>query len=166
MDWQSTLAAAEYWHWAVAGLLLLALEVFAPGAIFMWLGIAALVIAAILAMIPTLSWEWQWSLFSVLSVASIIGWRIFFRRHPLPDEHSPRKLNQRGKELVGRVVTLSQPIENGIGRTQLGDSWWRIEGPDLPAGSKVKIVDSRGSSLVVVAEEDVGASAQTSDESV
>ena len=32
-----------FWHWWVAGLLLLALEAFAPGAVFLWMGVAALV---------------------------------------------------------------------------------------------------------------------------
>ncbi len=142
-------ANTEYWHWAVAGLVLLILEIFAPGAIFMWLGIAALVVSAILALIPSMSWEVQWIIFGVLSIASIIGWRIFFKKYPLSDEDDGQILNQRGREMIGRKLTLSEAITNGSGRTQVGDSWWRVEGPNLEAGTLVVITDSKGSSIVV-----------------
>ncbi len=142
-------ANLEYWHWAVAGLVLLILEIFAPGAIFMWLGIASLAVAAILALMPSMGWEVQWIIFGVLSIASIIGWRIFFKKHPLPDETDGVILNQRGKEMIGRKLNLSKAITNGTGRTQVGDSWWRVEGPNLEAGTAVVIVDSKGSSIVV-----------------
>ncbi len=143
------LANAQWWHWSVAGLLLLILEMFAPGAIFMWLGIAALVVSAILALIPSLGWELQWVIFAILSIVSIVGWRIFFRKHPLLDESDSHTLNQRGREMIGRKLTLSEAIHNGSGRTQIGDSWWRVEGPDLEAGTEVVITDSKGSSVVV-----------------
>jgi len=144
-------ANAQYWHWAVAGLVLLILEMFAPGAIFMWLGIAALVVSAILALIPSLIWEIQWVIFAILSIVSIIGWRVFFRKHPLLDESEKHALNQRGREMIGRKLNLSEAITNGTGRTQIGDSWWRVEGPDLEAGAAVVITDSKGSSVVVEA---------------
>lgn len=149
MEWQQWLADAQYWHWAVAGICLLILEAFAPGAIFMWLGISALVVAIVKAIIPIMGWELQWFLFAIFSIVSIIGWRIFFHRHPLPDELEPSKLNQRGKSMIGQKYTLSQPIENGQGRVQIGDSWWRIEGSDLPAGSSIVITGSKGSTLTV-----------------
>lgn len=149
MELDALLSGAKYWHWAVAGLILLALEVFVPGAIFMWLGIAAIVVAIFLGMIPQMSWEWQWTIFSIVSVVSIVGWRIFFKKHPLPDESRVQPLNERGREMLGRKLTLSKPIKNGVGRTRVGDTWWRIEGPDCPAGTVVVVTGSRGASLLV-----------------
>ena len=144
-------ANVEYWHWVVAGLVLLTLEMFAPGAIFMWLGIAAFVVSVILALFPSMSWETQWFIFGLFSIVSIIAWRMFFKKHPLPDDTEGNQLNQRGKDMVGRKLTLSQAIENGTGRTQIGDTWWRVEGPNLDAGTEVTITDSKGSSIVVEA---------------
>ena len=143
------LTHAEYWHWAVAGLVLLILEIFAPGAIFMWLGIAALAVAAVFAVFPLMAWEIQWAIFAICSIASIVGWKMFFKKHSLSDEADGQILNQRGREMIGRKLILSDAIKNGSGRTQIGDSWWRVEGPDLAAGSKVVITDSKGSSIVV-----------------
>ena len=144
-------ANVEYWHWALAGLVLLILEMFAPGAIFMWLGIAAFVVSAILALFPSMSWETQWFIFGLFSIASIVSWKMYFNKHPLPGESDGQILNQRGQEMIGRKLTLSQAIENGTGRTQIGDTWWRVEGPNLDAGTEVTITDSKGSSIVVEA---------------
>ena len=30
-----------YWHWLIAGVVMLGLEMFLPGAVFLWLGVAA-----------------------------------------------------------------------------------------------------------------------------
>ncbi len=35
------LEQAEFWHWWIAAILFLVLETFAPGAIFLWMGVAA-----------------------------------------------------------------------------------------------------------------------------
>lgn len=58
-------------------------------------------------------------------------------------------LNRRGARQVGRVVVLEQAIIAGRGRVRLGDGWWSVEGPDLPAGSRVRIVSVRGQVLAV-----------------
>ena len=58
-------------------------------------------------------------------------------------------LNRRGSRHVGRTVVLEQAIVAGRGRARIGDSWWIIEGPDMPAGRRVRIVDERGPVLIV-----------------
>ncbi len=59
------------------------------------------------------------------------------------------KLNARGAKHIDREVVLVQPIEAGRGRVQLTDSWWSVDGPDLPAGSLVRVVGVRGAVLIV-----------------
>ncbi len=56
------------WSWIVAGLALLILEVLAPGAFMMWLGLAALAVGIISLMIDW-SWQAQFVVFALLSVA-------------------------------------------------------------------------------------------------
>ena len=58
-------------------------------------------------------------------------------------------LNQRAAQLVGRVVPLEQAIVNGQGRVQIADAYWNVSGPDLPAGTAVRIVASDGMNLRV-----------------
>jgi membrane protein implicated in regulation of membrane protease activity len=66
------------WNWIVAGLLLLIVEVAAPGAFMMWLGIAALLVGAVSLMVDW-SWQAQFVTFALLAVASIPLWRKFGR---------------------------------------------------------------------------------------
>ncbi|MCB1922411.1 MAG: NfeD family protein, partial [Gammaproteobacteria bacterium] len=50
---------------------------------------------------------------------------------------------------VGRVFVLETPIENGFGKVRVGDSLWRVEGPDAAAGSRVRVTSADGVVLVV-----------------
>jgi membrane protein implicated in regulation of membrane protease activity len=136
-----------FWHWLVLGLVLVILEVFAPGAIFLWLGVAAGVVGAILWVIPSISWEWQFILFSIISVLSIVIWRNYLKEHPT-DTDQPR-LNRRGEQYVGRTFTLEEDIINGIGKIRVDDTTWKISGEDCALGARVKVTGVDGVLLKV-----------------
>jgi membrane protein implicated in regulation of membrane protease activity len=138
------------WHWLIAATVLLILEAFAPGAIFLWLGVAAAVVGILMALIP-MSWQVQLVLFAILSIASSVGWR-YYRKGRLPETDQPT-LNRRGHQYVGRVFTLHQPIVNGTGKVKVDDSTWKVVGKDLEAGAQVKVVDVDGVLLMVEAAE-------------
>jgi membrane protein implicated in regulation of membrane protease activity len=89
----------------------------------------------------------QVAAFVVLSFASIQVYRTWFRGRERGSDQP--NLNRRAETLVGRVVPLEQPIVNGRGRVQIADAYWEVTGPDLPAGSAVRITASRGMSLQV-----------------
>ncbi len=133
IEWLQTMNA---WHWLVLALVLLIIELMAPASFFLWLGIAAAVTGLLLAVIP-LSWELQWVCFSVFSVASIIGWRLYRQRNPQTSDQPT--LNRRGEQYIGRTFSLDEPIVNGVGKVNVDDSSWRVAGPDLPAGQQVKV---------------------------
>jgi len=139
---------SEYggWSWVIGGAVLLAIELVVPGGVFVWLGISAIVVglATLLQAIP---WQWQWALFAVLSIVSVAGWTAYARRRP-PDSDSPF-LNRRTKRFMGQVRTLDEPLKNGEGRLRLGDTTWRIKGPDAAAGTRVRIVGADSSVLMV-----------------
>ena len=127
-----------YWHWFIIAALLIILEVFAPGAFMLWIGIAAGVVGATLYFVPGMTWEYQFMLFSIAAVGSIIAWRGYRGTHPITTDEPT--LNRRGAQYIGRTFTLEAPITNGIGKIRVDDSTWKIEGADCPAGSKVKVV--------------------------
>lgn len=127
-----------YWHWFILAAILIILEVFAPGAFMLWIGIAAGVVGAVLYFIPSMTWEYQFILFSVASVGSIIAWRSYRAGHPTTTDEPT--LNRRGAQYVGRVFTLDAPIVNGVGKIRVDDSTWKIEGVDCDSGTKVKVV--------------------------
>ncbi|MBX3566870.1 MAG: NfeD family protein [Rhizobiaceae bacterium] len=139
------------WNWMVIGLVLLAAEILVPGVFLLWIGIAALIVgAASLALwgFAFWSWELQVVVFLALALASaVLGRRIMAGREAESDQPL---LNRRGEQLVGRTATLGEPIREGHGRIQLGDTLWRVTGPDMPVGARVKVVAVRDLELVVV----------------
>ncbi len=135
------------WHWAVIAVILITIEVFAPGAFMIWLGVAAAFVSIVLALFPALSWETQFVIFAVVSVASIYGWRMYVRKYPSTTDQPV--LNQRGEQYVNRVFTLEEPVVNGLGKIKVDDSTWKIEGDDCAPGTKVRVIGVDGVVLKV-----------------
>ncbi len=144
MSW---LDQIDYWYWLVAAVVLVVLEILSPGVFLMWLGLAAAIVGGLLWLMPGLSWQAQFVLFAVFSVLSIGLARIVLARRPIRSD-APT-LNRRGEQYIGRVLTLSQPIENGVGKVRVDDTLWRVEGADAPAGSHVRVVGVDGAVLRV-----------------
>ena len=132
------LSQLTYWHWFILGAILLILEVFAPGAFLLWIGIAAGVVGIILYAIPSLGWEYQVIIFSIFSVGSIVAWKRYRKANPeVTDEPT---LNRRGSQYIGRTFTLDAPIVDGVGKIRVDDSTWKVVGEDCAAGTKIKVV--------------------------
>jgi len=131
-----------YWHWWILGVGLVILEIFAPGAIFMWMGIAAGIVGLILLLIPDMSWQFQFVIFSILSVASIVAWHYFLKKNPIKTDQP--NLNKRGHQYIGRTFTLEEAMVNNIGKIKVDDSTWKVEGENCAAGAQVKVVDVDG----------------------
>ena len=131
------LEGLAFWHWLVLGVVLSIIEVFAPGAFFLWLGISAAIVGSVLWVFPGISWELQLLFFAILSIASVVVARRYLIAHPL--ETDLPNLNQRGRQYVGRTFTLIEPVVNGQGKIQVDDSTWKITCEDCQAGTKVII---------------------------
>jgi membrane protein implicated in regulation of membrane protease activity len=134
--------------WAAAALVLVALETMVPGAFMLWLGLAAAAVFVVVLLfdIPVLA---QVALFVVLSFVSIQVYRRWFRGRARGSDQPA--LNRRTDALLGRVVTLERGIVAGRGRVQIADAYWEVLGPDLPAGTPVRIVGAEGMALRVEA---------------
>lgn len=132
MEW-----AIDFWHWWALAVVLIIAEVFLPSFIALWLGIAAALTGLILLVFPQLGVPFQFLLFAVLSVLSIIMGRNYYRKHPIATD-APL-LNRRGEQHVGRIITLTNPIVNGQGKVILDDSTWKVHGPDCPTGTRVQV---------------------------
>jgi inner membrane protein len=141
-----TIIALGAWNWLILGAIFLLLELFAPGAFMLWLGLAALAVGLISFGVDW-SWQAQLVVFAMLSLALIPVWRRYAPRVEQPSE-SPL-LNRRAESYVGRVFTLEKPIVNGVGNVRIDDTVWRVTGPDSEAGSRVQIVRAEGPNLFV-----------------
>ncbi|HMN51521.1 MAG: NfeD family protein [Xanthobacteraceae bacterium] len=140
------LAQLGNWNWFIAGGILLALEVMLPGTYMLWLGLAAIA-TGVIGWIVSLTWQVQIVIFAILSVVSVLLGRRFY---PTVVTATDKPfLNRRADAFVGRIFTLDEPIVSGSGRVRIDDSTWRVTGPDCPAGSKVRVTQADGASLIV-----------------
>jgi membrane protein implicated in regulation of membrane protease activity len=141
-----TIAELGAWSWMIAAAILFVLELMAPGIFFMWFGVAALVTGLIVFRYD-ISWQWQLLWFCGLSLASVLLANRYLRQHPLESERP--LLNERATQLIGKSFDLVDPIVNGRGSIHSGDTIWRVEGPELPRGTRIKVVGVDGSVLKV-----------------
>jgi len=144
------IAALGPWSWLVLGLVLLGLEILVPGTFFLWFGVAAAIVG-IVALLVDFSWQYQAIAFVVLALVLVFAGRRIFSHTAQPGDQP--LLNERPTRLIGHVYPLIEAIENGTGRVRIDDTVWRVRGPDLPAGARVRIVGHDGAVLKVEAEE-------------
>ena len=133
--------------WAALAVILFAAEAMAPGAFMLWMGFAATAVFLVVWAYDGLAVLMQVVLFVALSFVSIQIYRTWFRRRARPSDQP--LLNRRAEQMVGRVVVLDQAIANGTGRAKVDDAFWVVAGPDLPAGSHVRVVAVDGMTLKV-----------------
>lgn len=137
-----------FWHWLILGFALITFEVLIPGTFLLWPGMAAIATGILAYMAPGLDWRVDALVFSALTVASALLGRRLYRKltHPTLDEPA---LNRRAQSLMGQIHTLEGPIKDGQGRMRVGDSTWKVTGPDLPAGTRVRVIGADGIALRV-----------------
>ena len=136
-----------YWYWAVLGGVFAVIEVAVPAMVCIWLAAAALGVAAISWRYPGLAWEHQALIFAALAVASVVLGRTAVGRTKASE--SERSLNRRAETYVGRMFTLDGAIVDGRGRLRVDDTVWLVAGPDLPAGTRVRVTGTENTLLRV-----------------
>jgi len=137
-----------YWYWAVLGAVLGVIEVAVPAMVCIWLAAAALGVAAISWRYPGLSWEHQALIFAALAIASVVLGRTAFVRSR-SSESGEMHLNRRAESYIGRMFTLDGAIVDGRGRLKVDDTVWLVAGPDLPAGTRVRVTGAENTLLRV-----------------
>ena len=141
---------AEVIAWAALSLLLIAAEVMAPGVFMLWLGIAAGVVCFVVLLFPGIPLLWQAASFIVLSFVSIWVYRRYFRQDA--ERNDQPLLNRRAEQFIGKVFVLDSALADGTGRIRVGDAYWTVTGPDLPAGTKVRVIAADSMTLKVQAD--------------
>jgi len=136
----------QWWHWWIAAAVLATAETFLPGAIAIWFAAAALVVGALLLIMPV-AWQLQLVLFGALGIAAVFVWRRY--RFSGGNESAQPNLNQRGLQYVGHEFTLIEALRGGSGKIQLGDTVWLVSGADAPVGARVRVTGVDGTVLRV-----------------
>lgn len=141
------LERVEFWHWWMLAALLVAIEMLVPSTVLLWPGIAAVVVGLVLLVAPDIDWQVQILLFAILSIASLLAWRVYVRARPTQTEDS--LLNRRAEQYVGRLFTLEEPIVNRRGKLMADGMRWTMEGSDLESGTLIRVVGTDGLVLKV-----------------
>ena len=137
------------WLWLIGGVLLLIAEVIAPGFFLVFVGVAAIV-TGIFALLFGLGLAPQLALFAIYAIIAVmIGRRFYANRNT---GSADPLLNDRAGRLVGRVVTVVQPVDEHGGRVRVGDSEWSARGGPAAAGERVRITGIDGNCLKVEAD--------------
>lgn len=147
----SDLLANPWRLWLTLGGVLLAAEMLGASGYLLWSGIAAVLVALLVWLVP-LPWEWQGLSFALLTILSALWWYRWLKGRV---RNQPQNaLNQRGNQFIGQRLTLSEALEGGIGHVKVGDSSWRVQAAeDYPAGTPVVVVAIEGITLKIVREE-------------
>ncbi|MBF0185682.1 MAG: NfeD family protein [Magnetococcales bacterium] len=148
----------NHWHWGLLAAAFTLLELLLPISLFLWMGVAAAVVSATLFFWPSIGWQGEMMEFFFIFASATGIARLRFSRPVAPVRPLPRPAQpvstHRASQYVGRLFTLAQPIRDGMGTLQIGNTLWTIRGLDLSAGTQVKITGFEGSILAVEAMEE------------
>ena len=137
------------WLWLIGGVLLLILEVIAPGFFLVFLGAAAMA-TGLFTLLFSLGTAPQLALFALYAVIAVLVGRRFYANRTA-DSTDPL-LNDRAGRLVGKSVTVVATVDEHSGRVRVGDSEWSARGGPAQVGERVRITGIDGNCLKVEAE--------------
>lgn len=134
--------------WLVLAVVLFALEFFAPGVFFMWLGFAAVILGGVTFIFPDIAASIQLIIFALLGVAFVVAGRTYIKKRPIVSDDNT--LNQRGGQYVGRKCEVVDEFKNGRGRVKIEDTIWSATAEEnFSVGDNVKITGIEGTRLQV-----------------
>jgi inner membrane protein len=133
------LTEMNVWHWLILGFVLLFIEMTTGSGYLLWFGLSGLVVGLLLAVFD-ISWQLQWLMFSLLSLAISWAWWFWQHQKDVQDEQTSL-LNQRDKQMLGHTFVLELDLAPGRNRIQLGDTSWAVEvETPLRQGERVQVV--------------------------
>lgn len=139
------------WHWLALGVVCAVLEFVAAGTAFFMLltaGVAAILVGIALYFYPAFDIVAQVLVFGALTVAGSIMVAIPLRRR-YASQHAEVLANVGTSRFIGKLGILDTPIQAGRGSVSIGDTVWPVTGPDLPSGTRVKVIGTDGVTLQV-----------------
>jgi len=142
----------EPWHWLVLGFVLLIVEMFVPTFASLWFGAAAIIVAALLWLIP-IPVSVQIIIWLVLSAIFLVAWFKFIK--PLSVDRTKAGLG--GSVIIGEtgMIIIAPQLERaGVVRFSVpivGAAEWmcRTSGEQVAVGDRVIVTDIVGNELIV-----------------
>lgn len=141
---------SAYLNWIIVGAVFFIIEVSTFTLLFLWLGIAAMIVASIVFFFTEMTLATQLFCFSVLAVLAVIAWHFMFKNKQ--KVMGDKKMNNRALRYVGQTATLIEPVQNGFAKVKIDDTLWRVKcDVVLHVGDAVKIIDTDGMLLIAEA---------------
>jgi membrane protein implicated in regulation of membrane protease activity len=128
---------ASCWFWIGMALFLAIVEILGGGNFFLlWIALSSLLVGCLKFLMSSLIWQHQWLIFSLISLISVVLWNQYLKHRPI----KATNLNQGAEKFIGKNFILVESISQGIGKVRIADSVWKVEGPELKAGTTVQVV--------------------------
>ena len=141
----------EWWHWEIAGLALVLLELAVPAFFVIWFGFGAMLVGLVLLVAPGLALSAQIGVWVLASVAMTVLWFRVFKR----SQHKTLVGTAAGEVIgeIGLLVSAVAPFERGkvhFQRPVLGaEEWACVAESPIAAGERVRVVSVEGSYVKV-----------------
>ena len=141
----------EWWHWEIAGLALVLLELAVPAFFVIWFGFGAMLVGLVLLLAPGLALSAQIGVWVLASVAMTVLWFRVFKR----SQHKTLVGTAAGEVIgeIGLLVSAVAPFERGKVRFQrpvLGaEEWACVAESAIATGERVRVVSVEGSYVKV-----------------
>ena len=134
------------WMWAIGGLVLLIAEIVAPGFFLVFLGVAAIA-TGLFTLLFDLSLAPQLVLFVIYTALAVMIGKRWYAEPDHADQSI--RLNNPSERMVGKTVTVVDPIDEHGGRVRVGDGEWSARGGPAAAGARVRVIAVDGNCLLV-----------------
>lgn len=145
--WEKLAEEWQYWYWAVIALACLGLEMALPGVAFLWIAVGAFILCGMALLFPIFGLGLQLIIFSVMSTVLVYISHKYIKKNDIASDRP--HLSNKSAQYIGNFYDLIEPIENGIGKIKAGDSLWRVEGEDMPTGTRVVVTGCKGATFTV-----------------
>lgn len=133
--------------WLAAAILLGIGELLIPGVFLIFLAVAAAITGAATLVLADLPVAAQLVSFAVWTGVTVAIGKRWYRDYPVAS--SDPLLNDRASRLIGQTLVVSDAIIDGDGRVYVDDGTWPARGSDAPAGTRVRVVGTASSILLV-----------------
>ena len=134
------------WMWAIGGLVLLIAEIVAPGFFLVFLGVAAIA-TGLFTLLFDLSLAPQLVLFGISTALAVMIGKRWYAEPDHADQSI--RLNNPSERMVGKSVTVVDPVDDHGGRVRVGDGEWSARGGPAAAGARVRVIAVDGNCLLV-----------------
>ncbi len=139
------------WIWGILGLVLLAIEMATGTFYILWFGVAALIIALMMAIFAATPVALQFFLFAVISIASLTVWKLNYKK-----TSTDSRIGQSQGDEIGRVGTITKKVSaRHTGQIEFAQgvmgsrTWPVVSDEEIEPGAEAMITAIEGNSLRV-----------------